>query len=101
VLWGTEDRVRDLFGASLADLRFERREVILRYRSLDHWLEFFTTYFGPIREISERLDASRRQQFGEDLKRLVARANRAEDGTVAAPVEYAEIVVTLVNGDPS
>jgi SAM-dependent methyltransferase len=98
VLWGTDERLRDLFGDSLADLRFRRREMILRYRTLDHWLEFFTTYFGPIHEIADSLDEPRRRQFGEDLKQLVARANRATDGSVASPVEYAEVVVTLKNG---
>jgi ubiquinone/menaquinone biosynthesis C-methylase UbiE len=98
VLWGTEERLRDLFADSLAELRFRRREVILRYRNLDHWLEFFTTYFGPIREIAEGLNEPRRHQFGEDLKQLVAKANRATDGSVAAPGEYAEVVVTIKNG---
>lgn len=98
VLWGTQDRLRDLFGDSLAELRLRPREVILRYRSIDHWLEFFSTYFGPIREIAEGLEPSRRRQFGEDLKQVVARVNRATDGTVAAPVEYAEVVITLRNG---
>jgi SAM-dependent methyltransferase len=98
VLWGTQDRLRGLFGDSLAELRLRPREVILRYRSLDHWLEFFSTYFGPIREIAEGLEPSRRRQFGEDLKQVVARVNRATDGTVAAPVEYAEVVITLRNG---
>jgi SAM-dependent methyltransferase len=101
VLWGTEDRLQDLFADSQAELRLRHREVILRYRSLDHWLEFFTTYFGPIREIAEGLDEPRRRQFGEDLKNLVARANRATDGSVAAPVKYAEVVITLRNGGSS
>jgi SAM-dependent methyltransferase len=98
VLWGTEERLRDLFGTALAALSVRRREVMLRYRSVEHWLDFFTTYFGPIREIHERLDEQRREAFGEDLKRIVAGANRAHDGTVVAPVEYAEVVITLANG---
>lgn len=101
VLWGTEERLRDLFGAALAGLVVRRREVMLRYRSVEHWLDFFTTYFGPIREIHEKLDEQRREAFGEDLKRIVAGANRAHDGTVVAPVEYAEVVITLANGGPA
>jgi ubiquinone/menaquinone biosynthesis C-methylase UbiE len=99
VLWGTEERVRQLFGGRIADLRFERRAVILRFVDLEHFRDFFTTFFGPIREIYEGLDERRRQAFGHELVQLVARNNQATDGTVAAPVEYAEIVVTL-NGDP-
>ena len=100
VIWGTEERVRDLFGTALAALILRRREVMLRYRSVEHWLDFFTTYFGPIREIHEQLDEQRRRAFGEDLKRIVAGANRANDGTVVAPLEYAEVVITLADGDP-
>lgn len=100
VLWGTQDRLRDLFGAGLADLRFERRTVTLRFVDLEHFRDFFTTFFGPIREIYEGLDERRRGLFGDELMQLVARNNRATDGTVAAPVEYAEIVITLRNGDP-
>jgi SAM-dependent methyltransferase len=98
VLWGTRERLVDLFAGSIADLRVERREVILRYRDLEHWREFFTTYFGPIREIYERLDDRRRRAFGDELMALVDRSNRADDGTVAAPVEYAEVVITLNGG---
>lgn len=99
VLWGTKERVLQLFGERLADLRFERRAVTLRFVDLEHFRDFFTTFFGPIREIYEGLDERRRRMFGDDLMELVARNNRATDGTVAAPVEYAEVVVTL-NGDP-
>ena len=99
VLWGTEERLRNLFGSALADLQLRRRAVMLRFVDLDHFRDFFTTYFGPIREIYEGLDDRRRQLFGDDLKELVARNNRADDGTVVAPVEYAEIVMTLRNGD--
>jgi SAM-dependent methyltransferase len=98
VLWGTRERLLDLFEGSIADLRIERREVILRYRSLEHWRDFFTSYFGPIREIYEGLDEAKRRAFGEELMDLVARSNRADDGSVAAPVEYAEVVVTLNGG---
>jgi ubiquinone/menaquinone biosynthesis C-methylase UbiE len=100
MLWGTEERLHDLFGNALTDLSVRRREVMLRYRSLEHWLDFFTTYFGPIHEIYEQLDEQRRESFGEDLKQVVAGANRADDGTVVAPIEYAEVVITLTNGDP-
>ncbi len=101
VLWGTEERVRDLIGDALADIALERRAVMLRYRDLEHFRDFFTTYFGPIREIYHELDEPGRRAFGDNLMELVARNNVADDGTVMAPVEYAEVVVTLRNGDTS
>ena len=99
VLWGTKERMRDLFGEALTDIVLERRAVMLRYRNLEHFRDFFTTYFGPIHEIYEGLEERRRRAFGDDLMELVARNNVADDGTVVAPVEYAEVVITLRNGD--
>jgi ubiquinone/menaquinone biosynthesis C-methylase UbiE len=95
VVWGTEERIRELFDGVIADLRIEQRAVMLRYRDLGHFRDFFTQYFGPIREIYERLDEDERRRFGDELMAIVARNNQATDGSVAAPVEYAEIVVTL------
>ena len=95
VLWGTEDRVRHLFGGEISDLRIEHKAVMLRYESLEHFRDFFTTYFGPIRQIYERLDRDARERFGRDLMELVSQNNRAHDGSVVAPIEYAEIVLTL------
>ena len=95
VLWGTEDRLRDLFGDQVADLQLTRRAVVLRYENLEHFRDFYTTYFGPIHEIYESLDESRRERFGNDLMELVDAKNRAHDGTVVSPVEYAEVVITL------
>jgi ubiquinone/menaquinone biosynthesis C-methylase UbiE len=101
VLWGTEDRLRDLFAPELGELRIERRSVQLRYENLEHFRNFFTTYFGPIHEIHERLDLERRSRFERDLMDLVALQNRATDGTVVAPVDYAEAVITLgIEGRP-
>jgi hypothetical protein len=36
VLWGTEERLRDLFGDAVSSLTVTRRDVKLRYRSARH-----------------------------------------------------------------
>ena len=62
VLWGTEERLRELFGDGIAELRVERRASRQPFRSPDHYLDFFRTYFGPLQRPSTRsvLRASRR-----------------------------------------
>jgi SAM-dependent methyltransferase len=37
--WGTEVELRVLFGDAIANLRTERRDFVMRYRSAQHWLE--------------------------------------------------------------
>src|SRR4051812_22883341 len=38
-LWGTEERLHELFGAGIAQLSVNRRMFVFRYRSAEHWLE--------------------------------------------------------------
>jgi ubiquinone/menaquinone biosynthesis C-methylase UbiE len=94
VLWGTEDGVRAIFGDLLARVKVVPRTVTFRYRSPEHWFEFFRTNFGPIRTVHESLDEDRQRAFGLDLMALVAEANRSGDDTLVADVEYAEVLVT-------
>jgi ubiquinone/menaquinone biosynthesis C-methylase UbiE len=91
--WATEDGLRDLFGDAIESLTINVRNVILRYRDADHWLEFWRTHFGPIRMVYDALDPKRQEAYGRDLKELVLEANRSGDETIVAPVEYAEVVI--------
>lgn len=91
--WAMEDGLRDLFGDAIASLEVNLRSVVFRYRSPDHWLDFFRANFGPIRIVHESLDPEQQEAYGRDLKQLVIDANRSGDGTIVAPVEYAEVVI--------
>lgn len=91
-LWGTEERLRELFGDEVAWMRAERRDFWFRYRSFDHWLEVFRTYYGPVGKAFQALDADRQRAYADDLRSLVARFNRSSDGTVAVPSAYLEVV---------
>ena len=55
LLWGTEDRLRELFGDGISELRVERRISRQAFRSADHYLDFFRTYFGPTKVAFERV----------------------------------------------
>lgn len=93
MLWGTRDHLRDLFGASAASIRAEPRDFMLRYRSAAHFIDVFRTYYGPMVKAYAALDESKREALTADLENLIARFNRAEDGTMVVPAEYLEIVV--------
>ena len=55
LLWGTEERLRELFGDGISELRVERRVSRQPFRSADHYIEFFRTYFGPTKMAFERV----------------------------------------------
>ncbi len=46
-LWGTEERVRELFGDGIADLRIERRISRQPFRSVDHYLRVLPHLLRP------------------------------------------------------
>ena len=91
-LWGTEERLRDLFGDGIASLRTTKQDFIFRYRSTSHWLDTFGTYYGPIVTTLKALDAARQEQFSREVISLLESYNRAKDGTLIVPSEYLEAV---------
>lgn len=92
VLWGTEDRARDLFGEGIESLLLNRQSVKLRYRSAQDWLEFFRRFFGPIGTVFDAIDAEHQERFGRELMDLVIEANISGDETIVAPIDYVEVV---------
>lgn len=98
ILWGTEDGLRSIFGDRMASLEIIPRRLVFRYRSAEHWLAFFRTYFGPIRTVHESLPPARQEAFGRELMDLVRSANRSGDETIVADVEYVEVLITTPAG---
>ena len=91
-LWGTEARLRELFGDGITSLQTTKRTFMFRYRSVAHWMEIFCTYYGPIVTALQSLDADGQQGLAHDFIGLLERYNRASDGTLAVPAEYLEAV---------
>jgi ubiquinone/menaquinone biosynthesis C-methylase UbiE len=79
LLWGTRTRLADMFGS--AAIRTERRHFSFRYRSAEHMLEVFKTYYGPMLKAFEALDEGKRKDLRDDLTALIERMNKADDGT--------------------
>jgi len=92
-LWGTEARLRELFGERLDSITIERKNFVFRYHSADHWLEVFRTFYGPMHKSFGALDAAKQEALATDLIALAERFNRAIDGTLVAPSEYIEVVI--------
>jgi ubiquinone/menaquinone biosynthesis C-methylase UbiE len=92
-LWGTRGRIAELFDAHASSIRSVQRLYVFRYRSPEHWLEVFKTYYGPVLKTFAALSPAGQVALERDLLTLIARFNRANDGTMVAPSEYLEIVI--------
>jgi SAM-dependent methyltransferase len=92
-LWGTEERLRELFGDRVESIAIEHRHFVFRYRSAAHWLEVFRTFYGPLQKAFGALDATLQASLTADLIALAERFNRATDGSLVAPGQYAEVVI--------
>jgi ubiquinone/menaquinone biosynthesis C-methylase UbiE len=93
-LWGTRARIAELFEPHATSIRSSLCHFVFRYRSPEHWLDVFRSYYGPVLKTFAALDPAKQQALQNDLLALVARFNRADDGTVVVPSEYLEIVIT-------
>ena len=95
LLWGTEDHLRELFGDGVSDLRVERRASRQTFRSPDHFIEFFRTYFGPTKVAYERVGAGGRSGADGRPARLPGgvQHGRRADALVLEP-EYLQVIAT-------
>lgn len=92
-LWGTRARLEELFGRSAREIRTTSRHFTFRYRSPEHWIEVFRTWYGPTNKTFAALDAAKQAEFTRDILALIARDNRSGDGTMVLPAEYLEVVI--------
>jgi SAM-dependent methyltransferase len=94
IAWGTEERLRELFGDGISDLGLEPRISTQRFHSAHHYLTFFRTYFGPTIAAFERVGPDGEHALAADLEAWVERHNRAGDRAAVLESEYVEVVAT-------
>jgi hypothetical protein len=93
-LWGTRARLTELFGAHAASIETLPRNFMFRYRSAQHWMDVFKTYYGPLMKTFAALQPPAQQALHDDITALIGRMNRSGDATMVLPSEYLEVVVT-------
>ncbi|MCU7930246.1 MAG: class I SAM-dependent methyltransferase [Candidatus Thiodiazotropha sp. (ex Codakia rugifera)] len=94
VLWGTEDFMKSHFGMRVRSVNCMTRQFNFRYHSPQHWLDIFSTYYGPTLKAFDVLDEMAGQSLREDILCLIHEHNRATDGAMVVPSDYLEIVMT-------
>ena len=93
-LWGTPARISEMFKTQSKSIACEQRDFVFRYRSAEHWLEVFKTFYGPILKAFAALDSARQTALERDLIALVGQFNRSHDMTMVVPSAYLEIIIT-------
>jgi ubiquinone/menaquinone biosynthesis C-methylase UbiE len=92
-LWGTKARLDEMFASQAGDIQITRRDFAFRYRSAEHFVEIFKTYYGPVLKAFAALDGTNQNNLKRDLLALIATMNRSGDATMVVPSEYLEVVV--------
>ena len=94
-LWGTRARIEELFGSKACAIHAEPRDFVFRYRSAQHWLDVFKTYYGPLLKAFAGLQPAAQASLASDVLALIERFNRSGDASMVVPSEYLEVVITL------
>ena len=91
--WGVEDYLEQLFGGAASDIHTTPRDFYFRYRSPQHWVDVFRSWYGPVLKAFEALPTEGQQRLEQDLLALVHSFNRSGDSTMVVPAEYLEVVI--------
>jgi ubiquinone/menaquinone biosynthesis C-methylase UbiE len=93
VQWGTEERLRELFSTTLAEICLKKRHYVFRASSPADFVDYWRRWYGPTLKAFDTVGADGRVALEADLLDLIARFNRADDGTMVVPSEYLETVI--------
>jgi SAM-dependent methyltransferase len=91
--WGTPERIEDLFGDGSRSIELESRTDLQYYRSVDHAVEVFSTYFGPSVRALEAIGDEGREAFLRDMRAVFERYNQATAGTAIVENRYLQTIV--------
>lgn len=89
--WGTDAGLAELLGEGTRSIESEKRTALQYYRSVDHAVDLFLTYFGPAIRAAGK---GGRERLREDLGAVFHRFNRATDGTAVIENTYLLTVAT-------
>jgi SAM-dependent methyltransferase len=92
-LWGSQAWLEESFGAGAHSIQVKECRFTFRYRSVDHFVEVFRTWYGPVHKAFLALDTAGQAALAEDLRGLIGRFDTGRDGTLRVPSAYAEVVI--------
>lgn len=93
VLWGTEERLRELFGDHVDYRQMTERISRTRSRSIDDWVAGITGSLGPAVTIMQQIDEESQRAFVADLHDLATRNNTVPGPDLLLESRYLEVVM--------
>ena len=93
LLWGTDAHLRTLF-ADATSIKATVRTFVFRYRSAEHFIDVFRSFYGPVHKAFASLDPERQAALETDLLSLLRQASRGGGAGLVVPAEYLETVIT-------
>lgn len=93
-LWGQREHLDHLFSHGVTSIQARRKHFVFRYRSPEHCLEVFRTFYGPVLKTFAALQPEAQEALRKDLLWLISEFNRSGDDTMVVPSEYLEVVIT-------
>ncbi len=92
--WGNEAWLVEALGPEAGEIRFDLQQFLFRYRSPDHFIQFFRTFYGPMHKAFKALEPAAQSALHSDLRATIARFNTARDGSMRVPSDYAQVIIT-------
>jgi len=92
-LWGTKPFIEQHFGPKARKIGIETKAFTFRYRSPDHFMDVFRTYYGPVHKAFLALDPAGQAALAKDLLGTIQSFNQATDGSMQVPSAYLEIII--------
>jgi ubiquinone/menaquinone biosynthesis C-methylase UbiE len=94
ILWGSEEYVREMFGAVATDFAFEHHSATIEWDSVEGFADYFMDRFGPM-VTARNLLGERFAELRSEIIALWERVNEADDGRFRLPQQYLLSVVRL------
>jgi SAM-dependent methyltransferase len=91
VMWGTHERLAELFPG--ASIELTSRVVRVTMPSIDFWLDYFRTYFGPTVKAFEAVGEAGADALAADMRAFAERHNVSGDDTLLLPQQYVDVVI--------
>lgn len=88
--WGDAAALSEMF-PDAASIELTPRSFAFRYLSVEHFLDFFRSYYGPIHKAFQAVGDS--AALEADLRALLETSNIARDGSLNAPSAYVDVVI--------
>jgi hypothetical protein len=92
VQWGSEERLRELFGPDVT-ITAPRRSFLWRFPSAEHQADFFATFYGPTNRALATLSTDSAASLRAEMVETVKGFDVSDDSTLVLRMDYLEAVI--------